>query len=256
VATSGVGGRGGVHVRLGFAAGGVKAVAGTLKPLLAFGPCRRLPSLRVGLPRLGYFAAAGFKAPGSFPPLPGSCRLRRRRLSVGLYGQVIPPPCFQVPWLPAAAVVVGIRGSRPAGGVLRFRLWSGRLPQRLAGFKAAGPLEPLRGFGLRRRWPSTGLRVRLRRRGHLSELLVDRPSPLAGLGELGGLGEGLADAFASVVDLAVGVAGVGEDDGFAVLQVVEAVLEPGHQGAGICFPEFAGRHADAHARCAVERDAH
>ena len=109
VALDWFGGRGGVPVRLGFAAGGVKAVAGTLKPLLAFEPCRRLPSLRVGLPRLAYFAAAGFKAPGSLPPLPGSCRLRRRRLGVGLY--VTGPPCFQVPWLPAAAVVAGIRGS-------------------------------------------------------------------------------------------------------------------------------------------------
>ena len=49
------GGRGGVPVRLGFAAAGFKAV-GLVPPLLAFGPCRGWPGLNGGLPRLGHFA--------------------------------------------------------------------------------------------------------------------------------------------------------------------------------------------------------
>jgi len=100
------------------------------------------------------------------------------------------------------------------------------------------------------------LRVRLRRRGHLRELIVDPAGPLPRLGEFGGLGEGLADAFAGMIDLAAGVAGVSEDGGLAVFQVVEAVLKPGHQRARLRCPQIAGRHADAHARGAVERDAH
>jgi hypothetical protein len=132
----------------------------------------------------------------------------------------------------------------------------GPLLQRLSGVKAAGPLEPRPVVGFCRGWLSTRVRVRLGRGGHLCQLLIDPAGPLPGLGELGGLGEGLADALAGVIDLAAGVAGVGEDGGLAVLQVVEAVLEPGHQRARLRFSQIAGRLADAHAGGAVERDAH
>jgi hypothetical protein len=139
---------------------------------------------------------------------------------------------------------------------LGFRLWRGLRLQRLPGVKAAGPLEPLLAFGFCRGWLATRLRVRLGWGSHLCQLLVYLPGPLPGPGEVCGLGEGFADALAGMVDLAVGVAGVGEDGGLAVLQVVEAVLNPGDQCARFRFPQVAGRHADVHARGAVERDAH
>ena len=94
MATSGVGGRCGVPVRLGPAASGVKASAGSIKPLLAFGLCLRV-GLHGGLLRLAYLAAAGLKAPGSFPPRPRPfCRFRRCWLGVGLY--FTGPPRFPV----------------------------------------------------------------------------------------------------------------------------------------------------------------
>ena len=85
MATSGVGGRSGVPVRLGFAAGGVKGAAGTLKPLppaLSAQACALAQRGALACRALGIFAerkkkkkkkkkgfgAAGFKAPGSFPP--------------------------------------------------------------------------------------------------------------------------------------------------------------------------------------------
>ena len=167
----GAGGRGGVPVRLRVAVAGFKA-AGALKPLLAAGLCRGWPGLPGGLCsvllRLGYFAgvpamvspgpdgrcgarawlrlaAPGVKAAGAFPPLLGSLRLRRRRHSVRLRGPL--PGRGQVARLPGATSVrVSVCGPRRASRVPRFRLWCGRLPQCLTGFKATGTLKPLRGF--------------------------------------------------------------------------------------------------------------
>ena len=218
---------------------GVKATAGPLEPPLAFRPCRGWSGRHVGLPRLRHFVrvpgaislrparrcgavawlrvmAGGFEAPGSFPPRPRPfCRFRHSRRGAWLYVPGLPR--VQVPRLPAPAAVAGIRSSPWAGGGgLRFRLWCGLRPQRLPGVKAAGPLEPLLAFGFRRGWLSTRARVRLGRGGHLCQLLVDPAGPFPGLGELGGLGEGLADALLGMIDLAAGVAGVSEDGGLSV----------------------------------------
>jgi hypothetical protein len=59
--------------------------------------------------------------------------------------------------------------------------------------------------------------------GHLAELFVDLAGAFAGFGELGGVGEGLAEVVSGVGDLAAGSFDAGEGVLLAGLEVVEAV---------------------------------
>jgi len=68
---------------------------------------------------------------------------------------------------------------------------------------------------------------------HLFELLVDLPGAFAGVRELRGLGQGLAEVLAGVVDFATRALDVVQSFLPADLKAVEAVLQPGDKSSGI-----------------------
>ena len=284
VATSGVGGRGGVPARLGVPVSGVKAAAGRSNHCWPSGllPRARRPlpaAPRPAAPR-AFRAGASRGQPQAWRAMWRPARLRAwpagsrpwvrshhgRGRSAGsaaaglgarLY--VTGPPRVQVPRLPAPAVVAGIRGSPWAGGVRSLRV------PLLAAAPAAAAPPGSQGRGTAR--TTAGLRVPpgLAEHSVACPLGAGRPSlpaarrsrgPAPGPGRARRPGGRPCRCSRGRDRSRGGRGGVGEDGGLAVLQVVEAVLKPGHQRARFRFPQIAGRHADAHARGAVERDAH
>ena len=210
---------------------------------------RRIALRRLGLPRLGHFArvpaavslrrggrcgvparlravAGGFKALGPLEPRPRPFRRFRRGLPGRRLGRHRPAA------LPGPAVAIPGRRGRPFGACPRWR--SPGVPPAVPDGAAAPPGSQGRGPArTTAEHPAAAVRAwrpvaRPPEAGQdLCQLLVDLPGPLPGLGELGGPGEGLADALAGVIDLAAGAGGVSEDGGLAVLQVVEPALEAG-----------------------------
>jgi hypothetical protein len=75
----------------------------------------------------------------------------------------------------------------------------------------------------------------------LVQMLVDEPGSIPGLGELGGLGERLAEAGAGVGDFGAGSFDAVEGFLLAGFEAVQPVFELGDQASGIGSAQVGGR---------------
>ncbi len=118
----------------------------------------------------------------------------------------------------------------------RLSDWSGGLESPVGTEAASCSVSPAGGWGF----------------SHLLELLVDLTRSVAGLYELGGLGEWLADALAGVSDLAAGALSVSVRVCLAFFQAAEPVLQTYDQAGRVGFAKVTDGHFDVGPGSAVE----